>query len=81
MPKFLISTYATIILTILFFSVLLGVALREMQSTNKKDNEAFAYTYPYDFIECARRKCKSRNHRLHEYLTDEEAFHRVYSNF
>ena len=41
--------------------------------------ESFGYTYPYDFFECAKKRCRgSQNHQLHEYLTDQEAFVRLY---
>ena len=60
-----------------FFVFLLFIALLILNCIEKSQNEGYAYTYPYSFIQCAQRTCPFE-YRMAPYLTDEDAFVKVY---
>lgn len=58
-----------------FLSVLVGFVVSFY--IFKQTKEGYAYEYPYSFFQCAGRRCPFEN-RQAPYMTDEDAFIRVY---
>lgn len=59
-----------LVIGILLFVVL--VILNGMSTSQ----EGYGYTYPYSFVQCARRACPFE-YRMAEYLTDQDAYIKV----